>query len=66
MLKFVYVLMGHMAYCMNKITYFTYERRRCHVKGGLLTIICLVVSYCKTLSLSSVQNSCRISHAVTV
>ena len=25
MLKFVYVLMGHMAYCMNKLlTYFTY------------------------------------------
>ena len=37
-----------------------YERRHCHVKGGLLTILCLVVSYCKTLSLSSVQNSCRI------
>ena len=29
----------------------TYERRRCHVKGGLLAILCLVVSYCKTLSL---------------
>ena len=25
---------------------YTYERRRCHVKGGLLTILCLVVSYC--------------------
>ena len=36
------------------------ERRLCHVKGGLLTIPCLVVSYCKILSFSSVQNSCRI------
>ena len=25
----------------------TYERRHCHVKGGLLTILCLVVSYVK-------------------
>ena len=44
----------------KRLNNLTHERRRGRVKGWLVTILCLVVSYCKTLSHSSVQNSCRI------